>query len=117
MALNQKYNHNLHVALPAPANIVSGQPVKIGGYTGVAQISAPAGERVTIWLDGSYMVPVTGVVAVGDQINIDDTGKLVLASAGGTPWGVANGAKADAAEAEVEVAPFGMVPVAPAAGA
>ncbi|CAH1192695.1 Head fiber protein [Glutamicibacter phage Montesquieu] len=117
MALNQKYNHNIHIALVAPAAVVSGQPVKIGGYTGVAQISAERGERVTIWLDGSYMVPVTGVVAQGDQINIDESGNLVLASDGGTPWGVANGEKADGDEAEVEVAPFGMVPVAPAVDA
>jgi len=112
MALNQKYSHNDHIALTAPEAITSGQPVKIGAYVGVAQTSAEAGQRVTIWLNGSYMVPVTGAVAEGDQININDTGELVLASAGGTPFGIANLAKADAAKGDVEVAPFGMVPVA-----
>lgn len=109
MALNQKYSHNEHIALTAPAAIVSGQPVKIGQYVGVAQTSAAVGERVTIWLDGSYMVPVTGAATEGQIIYISDAGELSVTAAGGFPFGVSNAAKVDADEAELEVAPFGMI--------
>lgn len=115
MALNQKYTHNDHIALVAPEAIVSGQAVKIGAYVGVAQISADAGERVTVWLNGSYMLPVTGEVKQGDQINISDAGALSV-SEEGSPFGIANADKPSSAD-EVEVAPFGMVPTFPAAPA
>lgn len=109
MALNQKYSHNDHIALTATAAIVSGQPVKIGQYVGVAQTSAAVGERVTVWLNGSYMVPVTGAVAEGDIVYIGADGTLSITAAGGFPFGVANLAKAAAEVAPVEVAPFGMI--------
>lgn len=113
MALNQKYNHNVHIALPAPEDIDSGQAVAIGAYRGVAQISASAGERVTIWLDGSYMLPVTGAAAVGDQLNLAEDGTLAV-DGEGVPFGIANAEKTATEAAPLEVAPFGMVPAVPA---
>ena len=110
MALNQKYTHNDHIALVAPAAIVSGQAVKIGQYVGVAQTSAAVGERVTVWLNGSYLLPVTGVATEGQIVYIADAdGSLSVTASGGFPFGVSNAAKAAAEEAELEVAPFGMI--------
>lgn len=109
MAMNQKYSHGNHIALTAPAAIVSGQAVKIGQFVGVAQTSAASGERVTVWLNGSYVLPVTGVVAEGDIVYISATGDLSTTATGGFPFGVAVLAKPAAEEGDVEVAPFGKI--------
>ena len=73
MAKNQRYTHNRHIALPADKAVESGAPVKIGQYVGVAQTKAAVGEKVTVWLDGSYDVPVTGAVTEGGIVYIKTT--------------------------------------------
>lgn len=115
MALNQRYAENKHIAITAPADITSGDPVSVGCYRGVAQTTAKQGERVTVWLTGSYVLPVTGAAKEGDPVYIK-SGKLST-TAGGDFFGVSNGVK-QSDEGDLEVAPAGIVaPTAPSADA
>lgn len=114
--LNRRYAHSEHIALTATKNVLSGAPVKIGQYVGVALKDAKVGEKVTIWLDGSNEVPVTGVTTEGAIVYIKESdNSLSVTAAGSFPYGVANAAKT-AALGPVEVAPFGKI-TAIAAGA
>ena len=108
MAKNQRSTHNKHIALTALAAVESGASVKIGQYVGVAQTKAAIGEKVTVWLDGSYDLPVTGVTTEGSQVYITPAGALVVTTTGNYPFGVANAAKTSGL-APVEVAPFGKI--------
>ena len=110
MAQNQRYTHNRHIALIADKDVVTEQAVKIGQYVGVAQTSAKAGEKVTLWLDGSYDLTVSGAVAnQGAIIYIKASdNSLTTTRAGNFEFGVANGTKA-AGSGVVEVAPFGKI--------
>lgn len=115
MALNQRYTHNQHIAIVAQNDIESGDPVSLGCYRGVAQTTAKKGQKVTIWLTGSYVLPVTGAAKEGDPVYIK-SGKLST-TAGSDFFGVSNGVK-QAGDGDLEVAPAGIVaPTAPAAGA
>lgn len=114
MAKNQRYAENKHIALTADKDYKSGAPVAIGAYRGVALIDAAEGERVTVWLDGSWAIDVTGALTEGQVVYLAANGTLT-ATAGDTPWGVANEAK-PTGTAAAEVAPFGMIPPTPAAG-
>lgn len=113
MAKNQRYPENKHIALVADKDYTAGQPLAIGAYCGVALTSAKTGERVTVWLDGSWTIEVTGALTVGQVVYLTGAGALT-ATAGDTPWGVANEAKSSGA-GDAEVAPFGMIPPTPAA--
>lgn len=114
MAKNQRYPNALHITVPAPRDVKSGEPVQVGQISGVAQIDAKSGEKVTIWLDGSWDIEVNGAVAnVGLPVYITSAGKLNTTAAGNTPWGIALGTKA-AAAAPLEVVPFGYTAPAPA---
>ena len=93
MAKNQRYTHNRHIALTADKAVESGSPVKIGQYVGVAQTKAAIGEKVTVWLDGSYDVPVTGAVAEAGIVYIKSDNTLTATATGNYPFGVANAAK------------------------
>lgn len=109
MATNRRYPHNQHISLTATKAVKSGDPVKIGQYVGVAKIDAKAGEKVTIWLDGSNDVPVTGVTTEGAIVYIKESdNSLSVTAAGSFPYGVANASKT-AAKGPVEVAPFGKI--------
>lgn len=108
MAKNQRYTHNKHIALTADKAIESGSPVKIGQYVGVAQTKAAVGEKVTVWLDGSYDVTVTGAVSEAGIVYIKADNTLTATASGNYPFGVANAAKA-AGSGVVEVAPFGKI--------
>jgi predicted RecA/RadA family phage recombinase len=108
MAKNQRYTHNRHISLTADKAVESGAPVKIGQYVGVAQTKAAVGEKVTVWLDGSYDVPVTGTVAEGGIVYITSTNTLTATRAGNFEFGVANAAKGTGT-AVLEVAPFGKI--------
>lgn len=112
MAKNQRYTHNKHIALTADNDYTSGQPVKIGAYAGVAKIDAKKGERVTIWLDGSYAIEVAGALTEGQVVYLAANGTLT-ATAGANPWGISNVTKT-AGTAVAEVAPLGRVAPAPA---
>lgn len=114
MALNQRYTHNVHISLTADKDYKSGDPVLIGGYAGVAKISAKTGERVTVWLDGSYDMEVDGALTEGQVVNIKTDGSLT--SSAGKPWGISN-IKKGAGKATAEVAPLGRtVPTAATGG-
>lgn len=109
MAKNQRYTHNDHIALTAPSDLVSGQPVKIGQYVGAVLVSAKAGEKVTVWLDGSWDFTVTGALTEGQIVYIKASDNTLTATATGNfPFGVANTAKA-AGSGTAEVAPFGKI--------
>ncbi|UOD80346.1 DUF2190 family protein [Paenarthrobacter ureafaciens] len=108
MAKNQRYTHNRHIALTADKAVESGSPVKIGQYVGVAQTKAAIGEKVTVWLDGSYDVPVTGAVAEAGIVYIKSDNTLTATATGNYPFGVANAAKGTGT-AVLEVAPFGKI--------
>lgn len=107
MAKNQKYTNALHISVPAPRDIASGDPVKVGQICGVAQIAAKSGEPVTVWLDGSYELPVAGAVAnVGDPVHINSSGSLTATATGNFVFGVALGTK-PTGTGPLEVAPVG----------
>lgn len=115
MAKNQRYTHGLHIALPAPKDVKSGDPVQVGAFVGVAQIDALSGEKVTIWLDGSWDLTVTGATTVGGLVYIKPDGTLNSSATGAVPFGVALAAKS-AAAGIVEVALLGKL-ASTAAGA
>lgn len=114
MAMNQRYTNALHIAVTAPRDIKSGDPVQVGQISGVAQNDAKTGEKVTIWLDGSWDIEVTGALATeGLPVYITSAGKLTATATGNTPWGIALASKTSGA-APVEVAPLGYTAPAPA---
>ena len=102
MAMNQLYPEARHIAVVAPNAIESGDPVIIGGLAGVAQTTAGKGETVTIWLDGSYELPVSGTPKTGDVVSLK--GKT-LAVGTGTAFGVV--ITADQAAGTAEIVPLG----------
>lgn len=107
MAKNQRYTNALHISVTAPRDIKSGDPVRVGSICGVAQIDAKSGEKVTIWLDGSYDLQVTGALATeGLPVYITNSGALNTTATGNYLFGIALGTKA-AAAGPVEVAPIG----------
>ena len=106
MAKNQRYAHAVKISLPAPYAVKSGDPVSVGGFSGIALIDAAKDANVTVWLDGSHDVTVTGATKPGDTVYITPAGALNVTAAGNKPWGLALGTKA-AAAGVVEVAPYG----------
>ena len=56
MAKNMKYENALHISVEAPYDVESGGAVAVGLIRGVAIFTAKAGERVTVWLDGSWEI-------------------------------------------------------------
>lgn len=108
MAKNGKYSNALHISLPAPYDVLSGAPVRVGSVCGVAQIDAKAGEPVTIHLDRSWDVQVTGAIATpGLPVYITAAGALNITAAGNYLFGIALSTKAAAGIGTVEVAPIG----------
>ena len=106
---NQRYTENKHIALTAVAAVEAGAPVKIGQYVGVALNKAAIGEKVTVWLDGSYDVTVTGAIATeGAIVYIKTDNTLTTTRAAAFEFGVANGTKG-AGAGVIEVAPFGKI--------
>lgn len=107
MAKNQRYTNAQHIAVTAPRDVKSGDPVRVGSICGVAQIDAKSGEKVTVWLDGSYDLQVTGALATeGLPVYITNAGALNTTATGNYLFGIALGTKA-AAAGPVEVAPIG----------
>lgn len=106
MAGNQRYTHGKHIALTATKVIKSGDPVLIGGFAGVALINAAIGQKVTVWLDGSYDLTVTGAATEGAVVYITSAGALTMTAAGNTPFGLAINSKGTGSGV-LEVAPLG----------
>lgn len=116
MAMNQRYSHFKHIAVTAPADVKSGDPVRVGAVAGVAKFDAAEGEPVTIWLDGSYDIEVTGALTQGQLVYIKTDGTLTATATGNNPWGVAAVAKGTGT-ADAEVAPLGANPAVATAAA
>lgn len=112
MAKNQRYTHNLHIAVTAPKAVKSGDPVIAGQYAGVAKFDAAKDAPVTIWLDGSYMLPVEGAVAAYALVYMKADGTLTATATGNRAFGITNEAKAATPVAPVEVAPLGRLQTA-----
>ncbi|MDN5640726.1 MAG: DUF2190 family protein [Actinomycetia bacterium] len=110
MALNQRYTESKHITLTAPKEIKAGDPVRVGGFVGVAQTSAKSGERVTVWLDGSYDLTVEVAVNEGDLVYLTSDGKLNKTAASNTPFGLA--LAKTSGKGTVEVAPLGKIATA-----
>lgn len=116
MAMNQRYTQFKHISVEAPADVASGDPVRVGALAGVAKFDAAEGERVTIWLDGSYEIPVAGALTEGQLVYIKSDGTLTATATGNNPWGVAAVAKGTGT-APTEVAPLGANPAVATAAA
>src|SRR5690625_7209779 len=86
MAKNMKYENALHISVEAPYNVESGGAVAVGLIRGVAIFAAQAGERVTVWLVGSWEFELEAAVNEGDAIFI--VGGCNLATSGGDFFGV-----------------------------
>lgn len=107
MALNQRYPKFEHITLTVESNTKSGAPVRKGQIAGVAQTTANTGDRVTVWLNGSYDLEVDGALTEGQAVYIDENGAL---SATGTDFfGVAVTEKGGGT-GTAEVAPAGIIP-------
>ena len=109
MALNQRYTHFRHITLTADKDYASGAPVRVGAIAGVAQTAAKTGEKVTVWLDGSYDIDVAGALTEGQPVYIKTDGTLTATATGNHPFGVAVVAKGTGT-APSEVAPYGHNP-------
>jgi predicted RecA/RadA family phage recombinase len=108
MAKNQRYTNALHITLPVPEGTTSGKPVSVGLIRGVAITDRHDDGTATVWLDGSWDIPVAGAVSTaGQAIYINSSGALT-ATEGGDFWGVALATKA-AGTAPLEVVPAGYV--------
>lgn len=112
MAKNMKYENALHISVEAPYDVESGGAVAVGLIRGVAIFAAQAGERVTVWLDGSWEFELEAAVNEGDAIFINGEGKL--ATSGGEFFGVA--LETTSAAGPAEVAPIGYASPAVAGG-
>lgn len=108
MALNQRYTRFEHIALTADRNILSGAPVRIGQVAGVAQTTANSGEKVTVWLNGSYDLEVTGELTEGQAVYIDANGGLTADGTDADFFGVAVTTKGTG-DGVAEVAPAGII--------
>lgn len=107
MAKNQRYTNALHINIPVPEGIASGDPVRVGQICGVAQTDRDANGDATVWLDGSYNVDVVGAVAnVGAPIYINGSNSLTATAAGNFLFGTALGTKGSGT-GPLEVAPIG----------
>lgn len=114
MAKNQRYTHGNYISVTATKDVASGDAVKVGQIVGVAQIDAKTGDKVTVWLKGSYLLPVTGVTSEGSLVYIKESdNSLSTTAAGSFPFGFALAAKTSAL-ADVEVVPFGSITAATA---
>lgn len=108
MAKNQRYTHAKHIELTAPYAVTAGSPLRVGGFVGVAINDAANGERVTVWLDGSWDLTVTGALTEGQLVCITSTGTLTATTTGNYPYGLAVNAKGSGSGV-VEVAPLGKI--------
>lgn len=107
MAKNQRYTNALHISVPVASGVVSGQPVKVGQICGVAIIDRESDGTATVWLDGSWELPVAGAVAsVGLPVYITSGGTLTATASGNFIWGTALGTKGTGT-GPLEVAPIG----------
>jgi predicted RecA/RadA family phage recombinase len=105
MAKNMRLPEALHIELAVPAYVVSGSPVAVGAFRGVAQTDRDAAGNATVWLNGSTTQTVSGAVASqGLPIYmVAATGALNVTAAGNVLFGYSLGTKA-AADGPLEIA-------------
>lgn len=107
MAKNQRYPNALHISVPVPEGTKSGAPVKVGQICGVTVIDRQPDGQATVWLDGSYDVPVAGAVnTFGAPVFIKADNTLTATAAGNFLFGTALGTKGTGT-GPLEVAPIG----------
>lgn len=107
MGKNQRYTNALHINIPVPEGITSGDPVRVGQICGVAQTDRDANGNATVWLDGSYTLDVaTAIGSVGAPIYITGTNTLTGTATGNFLFGTALGTKGTGT-GPLEVAPIG----------
>lgn len=104
MAKNMSLPKALHIELPVPSGVKSGNPVAVGAFRGVAQTDRDENGNATVWLDGSTIQTVTGAVAsVGLPIYIKTDRTLTATATDAVLFGHALGTKA-AADGPLEIA-------------
>lgn len=104
MAKNMSLPKALHIELPVPSGVKSGNPVAVGAFRGVAQTDRDENGNATVWLDGSTVQTVSGAVAsVGLPIYIKADRTLSAAATDAVLFGHALGTKA-AADGPLEIA-------------
>lgn len=75
MAKNEVYKDADHLVLPVVASVVSGEPVKVGTLTGVAETDRDTAGNATVALKGAYtLTAAAATYAVGDAIYGHATG-------------------------------------------
>lgn len=96
---NEAFRPGGELSLPVPVGTLSGEPVKVGGFCGVAATNrstaaAPAGGNITghasVLIDGRvYEIPVDGAITgVGTPIYIiTATRALTVTASGNELWG------------------------------
>ena len=98
MAKNLRLDDALHITLPVPSGVKSGEPVAVGAFRGLAIIDRDADGESTIWLNGSAEYTVTGAVAsVGLPIYITSARVLNTTATDNQLFGYSLGTKAAAA--------------------
>lgn len=78
------------VEVAAPADVSSGDVVKVGSLVGVAVTDAASGERVAIRVEGVFALTVAGAT-VGDPIYCTPGGGLSTTANGNVRCGTALG--------------------------
>lgn len=111
MAVSRRYSHNKHIALTPDAAVAPDQPLIIGAYAGIAltrvtEEDLAEGVKVTVWLDGSYSLPVTGAVDEGAYVYLVG-GELSSSGTAAQSWGIANESSSTSGVSTIEVAPLG----------
>jgi predicted RecA/RadA family phage recombinase len=75
MAKNEVFRDADHITLPVVASVVSGEPVKVGSLTGVAETDRDTAGNATVALKGAYtLTAAAATYAVGDPIYGHATG-------------------------------------------
>lgn len=97
MAKNMRLPEALHIELPVPAGVKSGEAVAVGAWRGVAQTDRDADGNATVWLNGSATLDVDGAVATqGLPVYILPARTLTTTAAGAVLFGFSLGTKAAA---------------------
>lgn len=97
MAKNMRLPEALHIELPVPAGVKSGEAVAVGAWRGVAQTDRDAAGNATVWINGSANLDVEGAVATqGLPVYIKADRTLTATATGNTLFGYSLGTKAAA---------------------
>jgi predicted RecA/RadA family phage recombinase len=92
MATNEVFRQARRIALPVPAGLAAGSPVKVGALVGVTETAEGAGENIagyaTVWLEGAHLFTVSGAIAgPGTAIYVDSSNNLTTTASGNTLFG------------------------------